>query len=89
MGIDEDKKPETFADTVDRLSQNRDEYDLAAVEAAQERYQEDGAIEIDDNALTSRGDDADGCYVLAWVWVERDNMTLEGEEKVEKEDEGE
>jgi len=32
-------------------------------------YQEEGRIEIDDNAKISRGTE-DGAYVQAWVWVE-------------------
>ncbi len=36
---------------------------------ARENYQRDGEIEIDDNAVVSRGDD-NGAYVAAWLWVE-------------------
>lgn len=37
---------------------------------AKEMYHEDGAIEVDSNALISRDDDDDeGAYVQAWVWV--------------------
>ena len=35
---------------------------------ARELYQKDGEIEIDDNAVVSRGD-SDGVYVAAWVFV--------------------
>ena len=35
---------------------------------AREQYQKDGEIEIDDNAVVSRGD-PDGAYVAAWVFV--------------------
>lgn len=35
---------------------------------AREEYQRDGEIEIDDDAVISRGDDP-GAYVQAWVWV--------------------
>jgi hypothetical protein len=35
---------------------------------ARELYQEEGCIEVDPNALVSRGDEA-GAYVEAWVWV--------------------
>jgi hypothetical protein len=37
-------------------------------ELAREQYQSDGEIEIDDNAVISRGAD-NGSYVQAWVWV--------------------
>ncbi|MEZ5846505.1 MAG: hypothetical protein R3C70_07125 [Geminicoccaceae bacterium] len=36
--------------------------------AARTIYGEEGKIEIDDDAVVSRGDD-DGAYVQAWVWV--------------------
>lgn len=35
---------------------------------AKELHQEEGQIEVDDNARVSRGHD-DGAYVQAWVWV--------------------
>jgi hypothetical protein len=35
---------------------------------ARDLYQEEGSIEIDSNAIVSRGDEA-GAYVEAWVWV--------------------
>ena len=31
-------------------------------------HEEEGTLEIDDNAIVSYGDDL-GCYVAAWVWV--------------------
>lgn len=42
--------------------------DEAYIEAARCEYQREGAIEIDDHAKISRGND-DGAYVAAWVWV--------------------
>lgn len=38
---------------------------------AREKYGSEGEIEIDDNAVISRGDDK-GAYVQAWVWVYAD-----------------
>ena len=40
-------------------------------ELASSQYHNDGSCEIDDNALISdeEGDDVEGCYVQAWVWV--------------------
>jgi hypothetical protein len=35
---------------------------------AKEIYYQEGEIEVDNNALISRGDD-EGAYVEAWVWV--------------------
>lgn len=39
------------------------------IELARERHEEEGQLEIDDNALLSEGFD-NGCYVQAWVWTE-------------------
>lgn len=38
---------------------------------ARELYAYDGEIEIDGNAVVSRGDDP-GAYVAAWLWVPLD-----------------
>lgn len=35
---------------------------------AMEIYYRDGKVEIDSDAIVSRGDDP-GAYVAAWVWV--------------------
>lgn len=37
-------------------------------QAAAEMYEDEGTLEIDANAIVSRGDDP-GAYVQAWVWV--------------------
>ncbi len=37
---------------------------------AKDLYQDEGRIEIDDNAIVSRGvEPVEGAYVQAWVWV--------------------
>jgi hypothetical protein len=36
---------------------------------AKAEWQEDGSVEIDDDAKVSLGDDK-GAYVQAWVWVD-------------------
>ena len=41
------------------------------VAKAREMHARDGAIEVDANAIVSRGDDP-GAYVAAWVWVPKD-----------------
>ena len=41
------------------------------IASARDEYQTDGEIEIDDNAVVSRGSDP-GAYVAAWVWVYSD-----------------
>lgn len=58
----------SFSDVVQALASKRDTYDLTAVQAAQEGSRE-GDLEVDENALTSRSDDSEGCYVMAWTWV--------------------
>lgn len=40
----------------------------AYIQAARREHQRDGAIEIDDHAAISRGNEH-GAYVAAWVWV--------------------
>jgi hypothetical protein len=45
---------------------------------AKEQYESEGTLEIDENALISRGWDP-GAYVEAWVWVENPE---DGEEAV-------
>ena len=50
--------------------------DSAFIQAAREQYQEEGSIEIDENAVVSRGDE-DGHYVQAWVWVSARQPTQE------------
>ncbi len=39
------------------------------IELAREQRQEEGLVEIDDDARLSEGND-NGCYVAAWVWVD-------------------
>jgi hypothetical protein len=36
---------------------------------ARQQCEIEGAVEIDDNALLSEGND-NGCYLAAWVWVD-------------------
>ncbi len=48
--------------------------DKQMIAAAQAQYQDDGTVEIDDDAEVSRDadstDDDGGAYVAAWVWVD-------------------
>lgn len=64
-----------------REEQELDKYDSEPsdgnwISTAQALYQEDGRIEIDDNAEISNepGDRDEGAYVQAWVWVERSEV---------------
>lgn len=45
--------------------------DQQMIEAARRQYEDEGSIEIDDEAKISRSDDNEdkGAYVQAWVWV--------------------
>ena len=55
-----DAKPEKDPDSL--------AIDEAYREAAKEQWEREGEIEIDSNAVVSKGDDP-GAYVAAWVWV--------------------
>jgi hypothetical protein len=39
------------------------------IDLARAQREQEGLVEIDDNALLSEGND-NGCYVAAWVWVD-------------------
>lgn len=41
---------------------------VTIVEMAKSEHEDEGTIEVDDNAIVSEGDD-NGAYVEAWVWV--------------------
>ncbi len=45
-----------------------DDRRLEIINLARQQRQVEGAVEIDDNAQLSEGND-NGCYVQAWVWV--------------------
>lgn len=59
----------SLAAFVKAMSAKRDDYDLRAIAYAREAFASEGELEIDENALTSRADDDDGCYVMAWRWA--------------------
>ena len=56
------------------------------IELAREQRQEEGLVEIDDDARLSEGND-NGCYVAAWVWADFADTKFdkEMEEKSENE----
>lgn len=58
----------TLSATMALFGERRTVAELQAVKAAQDLYQREGEIEVDDSALCSRSDA--GYYVQAWVWVE-------------------
>ena len=50
------------------------------INLARKEHQEEGQVEIDDNAQLSEGDD-NGCYVQAWVWVDFTETRFEEEKQ--------
>lgn len=64
----------TFQEVLDAFAKRRTERERRIFEIAKRDYSKDGSCEIDPNAFVSCGD-ADtepGGYVMAWVWVARD-----------------
>ena len=61
----------TFGDCATAFCDPRDRRYIAA--AQDHRLIEDGTLEVDDNAVVSRGDDP-GAYVQAWLWVYRSDL---------------
>ena len=56
------------ADTNSEESTDSPDLDEAYRAAATQQWHREGEIEIDSNAVVSKGDDP-GAYVAAWVWV--------------------
>lgn len=44
--------------------------------AAKARYHEEGSVEVDNDAVVSISDDedAEGCYIQAWVYIRADEL---------------
>ena len=61
-----------FRASIAAMAAEADDYDRAAIAAARERATDE--LEVDDVTITSRGDDSEGCFVLAWMWVPRHDM---------------
>ena len=47
---------------------------------ARDKFEREGELEIDNNAVVSDGDD-NGAYVQAWVWVPFDGTELDKEDR--------
>lgn len=62
----------------ERVDDENDGESKAYVSTARAQYNRDGEVEIDDNAVVSRGDDG-GAYVAAWVWVDAQDAGVEPE----------
>jgi hypothetical protein len=71
---------EHVKDLIEKLSDGLDEYakERKAWDQyrglAKDQYEDEGTLEIDDNAIVSRCDDGAGAYVQAWVWVQAENL---------------
>ena len=48
-------------------------FEPATRKRARQMYQEEGTLEIDDDAIVSQSEG--GCYVAAWVWVPDEDET--------------
>ena len=59
----------TFSDCVEYFGKKQTPEQQALVAKAAEEYEEEGTLEIDDNAVVSESED--GAYVMAWVWVRK------------------
>jgi hypothetical protein len=76
-----------FGETVSAFAAVQDAEDGetgAYLAAAHRLHAEDGVCEIDDAAIVSEGDE--GAYVMAWVWVSRDDAGIMDEDDEEDED---
>ena len=58
----------------ERINVEEDETDKAFRVAAKRLVHREGTVEVDDDAVVSRGDDEEGAYVEAWIWVEAERL---------------
>ncbi len=84
----------TFSDCVKVFAeQDHDQDTDAYVSAAEDRYAEEGSIEVDAPTVVSVSDDG-GAYVMAWLWVSNGDAGIAdtcercGNEPVTDEDSG-
>jgi hypothetical protein len=75
-----------FDITVGGLEERDTPLDRLYVAKAQDDHQDEGVLEVDENAVVSYGADA-GAYVQAWVWVENNAVIDTAIEALEKRDE--
>lgn len=74
----------SFGEIVNRLGD--DDSDPYVAAAQQHRLLNEGALEVDETAVVSRGDDP-GAYVMAWLWISNTEAGIaDGEEKEEEGD---
>lgn len=64
----------TLSTALSAFAEQRTDLELRYVDTARE-HNDPGVLEVDSNALVSHNfdlDDYDGAYVLAWMWIGRD-----------------
>lgn len=61
------KAAATNPDLISIVSKINSRNDKAVIERAREIYAEEGAVEIDSNAIVSKS--KEGAYVMGWLWV--------------------
>lgn len=71
----------TFAGAVARAAAPADD---PWVSAAHRLFHDEGVIEVDQPAVLSGPEDGSGTYVMAWVWVSRDDLSDEELQALEK-----
>lgn len=54
----------------EKARRSRIRKDRQYVRAAKEHYEEEGILEIDENARVSRATEEHGAYVEAWIWID-------------------
>lgn len=68
----------SFADCIRAFATEQDEVAAAYVSAAVTYYHEEGALEFDDTAIVSEGEDP-GAYVMCWRWVTNEQAGVDEE----------
>ena len=60
----------TLGEVLNAFASRASDYEARLAAKARAEHHKDGELEIDDNAVCSVGDESEGGYVLAWVWVQ-------------------
>jgi hypothetical protein len=79
------KDHEWLTKVTDRDRPQEDPNDGKYRDAAKKLHHREGELEIDDDAIVSKGDDP-GAYVQAWIWVPNSDAGVEEEAEEENED---
>lgn len=66
----------SFSDALNAFAERRSDDEQSYVQAAREKVaNQEGSLEVDDNAVVSESDDG-GAYVMGWVWVDAEEAGL-------------